>query len=202
MAGLPPPHKPVRLVTLTFRVGDGGLTGRRRWVDWSATVRGKVARGLHASFSGFAWEGKALDGELARLVPRGGPNQRSDRRRHPAAGPRLPSRSAFAESQIPPSHHLPPSPSARSVSAGGCFCSPTSPETRSLSAGGRYCSPTLPSASTLTVKCFCQTAAREHPLRARTALSPVRQRPITGVGALQTAVGVRSMGVSVRQFGE
>ena len=68
--------------------------------------------------------GKALDGELARLVPRGGPNQRSDRRRQPAASQRLPSRSAFAESRIPPSHHLPPSPSAPSVSTGGRFCSP------------------------------------------------------------------------------
>ncbi len=48
----------------------------------------------------------------------------------------------------------------------------------------------------------CQTAAREHPLRARTAPSPVRQRPITGVGAPQTAVGVRTRVASVRQFGE
>ena len=33
-----------------------------------------VVRRLHASFSGYAWVGNGLDGELAQLVPRGGPN--------------------------------------------------------------------------------------------------------------------------------
>ena len=51
------------------------------------------------------------------------------------------------------------------------------------------------------MKRFCQTAAREQPPRARTAPSPVRQRSISGVGAPQTAVGVRTMGALVRQFG-
>ncbi len=118
---------------------------------------------------------KALDGELARLVPRGGPNQRSDRRRQPAAGPRLPSRSAFAESRIPPPHRPPPS---------------------------HHFALAPPSAQHLAMKRFCQTAAREHPLRARTAPSPVRQRTISGVAAPQSPAGVRTMGASVRQFGE
>ena len=48
--------------------------------------------------------GNGLDGELARLVPRSGPNQRSNRRRHPCGHDRfLPL--AFAESRTPPSHH-------------------------------------------------------------------------------------------------
>ncbi len=49
---------------------------------------------------------------------------------------------------------------------------------------------------------FRQTAARERPPRARTTPSPVRQRPITGVDAPQSPAGVRTMGASVRQFGE
>ena len=69
---------------------------------------GEGGAGAPCVFQRLRLGGKALDGELARLVPRGGPNQRSDRRRQPAAGPRLPSRSAFAESRIPPPHHLPP----------------------------------------------------------------------------------------------
>ena len=69
---------------------------------------GEGGAGAPCVFQRLRLGGKALDGELARLVPRGGPNQRSDRRRQPAAGPRLPSRSAFAESRIPPSHHLTP----------------------------------------------------------------------------------------------
>ena len=73
----------------------------------AGSVRGKVARGAPCAFQRLRLGGKALDGELARLVPRGGPNQRSDRRRQPAAGPRLPSRSAFAESPNSPLHHLP-----------------------------------------------------------------------------------------------
>ena len=48
--------------------------------------------------------GNGLDGELARLVPLSGPNQRSNRRRHPSGHDHfLPL--AFAESRTPPSHH-------------------------------------------------------------------------------------------------
>ena len=121
---------------------------------------GEGGAGAPCVFQRLRLGGKALDGELARLVPRGGPNQRSDRRRHPAEGPRLPSRSTFAESRNPPPHHLPPShllrirttiplntssalapppprpPSARSMSADSRICSQTAPETRSVSAGG------------------------------------------------------------------
>ena len=35
---------------------------------------GTVVRRLHASFSGYAWVGNGLDGELAQLGPQSGPN--------------------------------------------------------------------------------------------------------------------------------
>ena len=40
----------------------------RRW------LMGTVVRRLHAALSGYALVGNGLDGELAQLVPRGGPN--------------------------------------------------------------------------------------------------------------------------------
>ena len=51
------------------------------------------------------------------------------------------------------------------------------------------------------MKHFRQTAAHRTLLNKHESHAPVRQRSISGVGAPQTAVGVRTMGASVRQFG-
>ena len=145
------------------------------WMQKSLWIRGGVCccvpggvgageggAGTPYAFQRLRLGGKALDGELARLVPRGGPNQRSDRRRPPAAGPRLPSRSAFAESQNSLPHHLPLRPSARSVSAGGRYCSQAAPETWSVSLEGRFCSPAPPDTRSVSAGGMsCSRAAPE-----------------------------------------
>ena len=97
-----------RVRCCSVRVRGGDMKLRLRLHSWRRRCGGRWRGGSMRLSAAPPGRGRRLTGELARLVPRGGPNQRSDRRRHPAAGPRLPSRSAFAESRIPPPHHLPP----------------------------------------------------------------------------------------------
>ena len=67
---------------------------------------GLVVRRLRAGFSGYAWVGKELDGELAQLVRQAGLTSAQTSAVIPAGhAPSL--RPALAESRTPPSHHLP-----------------------------------------------------------------------------------------------
>ena len=52
------------------------------------------------------------------------------------------------------------------------------------------------------MKRFRQTAAHHALLKRPGSYAHVRGMPISGVGTPQTAVGVRTMGTSVQQFGE
>ena len=63
-----------------------------------------VVRRLHASFSGYAWVGNGLDGELAQLVPQAGLTSAQTDAVIPTGTP-ISSRSRSLKAEYPPAHH-------------------------------------------------------------------------------------------------
>ena len=155
---------------------------------------GEGGAGAPCVFQRLRLGGKALDGELARLVPWAVLTSARTDAVSPLRARAFPPAPLSLKAEFRPRTTLPlcttsafalPShpPSAQSMSAKGRFCSQTPPESWSVSAGGHFCSPAPLSAPTLAVNRFCQTAAHHTTLIAPESRAHVRGRSICGVGA-------------------
>ena len=119
----------------------------------AGSVRGKVARGAPCAFQRLRLGGKALDGELARLVPRAVLTSARTDAVSPLRARAFPPAPLSLKAEIRPRTTFPLcTTSALSVSAGGRYCSQAAPETRFVSAEGCFCSPTLPPARSVSAE--------------------------------------------------